>query len=374
MLKSVHLTLLVGPVVPVPVPQIVVDALTSVKVTSAAGQVGGFELAFTLSNHSPLQTIFLLGAAQAPLLRVILVATVNGLPDVLADGVITRTQVGAGGAPGQSQLTVIGEDLTRVMDLVDLSGFPYPAMPPEVRVLTILARYAMFGMIPLIIPSIAVDVPIPTDRIPKQQGTDLKYVQALAEEVGYVFYIAPGPLPGMNTAYWGPEIKVGIPQPALNHDLDADRNVESLNVSYNSADAVLPIVMIQNQLTRIPIPIPIPNFNPLQPPLGVMPPLPVNINFLRDTAKDSPMKALGRGLAEASRSSEAVSGSGSLDVTRYGRLLKSRGLVGVRGAGLAFDGLYFVKSVTTNLKRGELKQDFELTRNALVSITPVVPA
>ncbi|MFN0067373.1 MAG: hypothetical protein ACKVYV_07020 [Limisphaerales bacterium] len=374
MLKSVHLTLLVGPVVPVPVPQIVVDALTSVKVTSAAGQVGGFELSFTLTNHSPLQTIFLLGAAQAPLLRVILVATVNGLPDVLADGVITRTQVGAGGTPGVTQLTVIGEDLTRVMDLVDLSGFPYPAMPPEVRVLTILARYAMFGMIPLVIPSIALDVPIPTDRIPKQQGTDLKYVQALAEEAGYVFYIAPGPLPGMNTAYWGPEIKVGIPQPALNHDLDADRNVESLNLGYNSADAVLPIVMIQNQLTRIPIPIPIPNFNPLQPPLGVMPPLPINISFLRDTAKDSPMKALGRGLAEAARSSEAVSGSGSLDVTRYGRLLKSRGLVGVRGAGLAFDGLYFVKSVTTHLKRGELKQDFELTRNALVSITPVVPA
>ncbi len=374
MLKSVHLTLLVGPVVPVPVPQIVVDALTAVKVTSAAGQVGGFELSFTLTNHSPLQTIFLLGAAQAPLLRVILVATVNGLPDVLADGVITRTQVGAGGAPGVTQLTVIGEDLTRVMDLVDLSGFPYPAMPPEVRVLTILARYAMFGMIPRVIPSIALDVPIPTDRIPKQQGTDLAYVRSLAEEVGYVFYIAPGPVPGTNTAYWGPEIKVGIPQPALNHDLDTDRNVESLNLSYSSADAALPVVMIQNQLTRVPIPIPIPNLNPLQPPLGVMPPLPINITFLRDTAKDSPMKALGRGLAEASRSSEAVSGGGSLDVTRYGRLLKSRGLVGVRGAGLAFDGLYFVKSVTTHLKRGELKQDFELTRNALVSITPVVPA
>jgi hypothetical protein len=54
--------------------------------------------------------------------------------------------------------------------------------------------------------------------------------------------------------------------------------------------------------------------------------------------------------------------------------LKSRQLVGVRGAGLAFDGLYFVKSVTTNIKQGALKQDFELTRNGLVSITPRVPA
>jgi hypothetical protein len=32
-----------------------------------------------------------------------------------------------------------------------------------------------------------------------------------------------------------------------------------------------------------------------------------------------------------------------------------------------------VKSVTHDLKRGEYKQSFTLTRNALVSITPVVP-
>jgi hypothetical protein len=49
-------------------------------------------------------------------------------------------------------------------------------------------------------------------------------------------------------------------------------------------------------------------------------------------------------------------------------------LVGVRGVGTAFDGLYFVKSVTSTLKRGEFKQSFELTRNGIVSITPRVPA
>ena len=49
------------------------------------------------------------------------------------------------------------------------------------------------------------------------------------------------------------------------------------------------------------------------------------------------------------------------------------GLVGVRGAGVAYDGLYYVSSVTSKLKRGEFKQSFELTRNGLVSITPNVP-
>ena len=85
------------------------------------------------------------------------------------------------------------------------------------------------------------------------------------------------------------------------------------------------------------------------------------------------MAAIGRGLAEASRSADAVSGNGTLDVLRYGRVLKARQLVGVRGAGMAFDGLYFVKSVTSTIKRGEFKQSFELTQKRLVSITPRVP-
>ena len=80
------------------------------------------------------------------------------------------------------------------------------------------------------------------------------------------------------------------------------------------------------------------------------------------------------GLAKASRTSDVVFGQGSLDVLRYGQLLNARQLVGVRGAGMAFDGLYYVSSVTTKIKRGEIKQDFKLTRNALISITPTVPA
>jgi hypothetical protein len=69
-----------------------------------------------------------------------------------------------------------------------------------------------------------------------------------------------------------------------------------------------------------------------------------------------------------------VTATGTLDVLRYGHILKARGLVGVRGAGLAFDGLYYVKSVTHSIKRGEYKQNFTLTRNGLVSTTPRVPA
>jgi hypothetical protein len=94
---------------------------------------------------------------------------------------------------------------------------------------------------------------------------------------------------------------------------------------------------------------------------------------MKDTAKLSTMAALGRGIARAAGTSDVVEGTGTLDVLRYGRLLKARRLVGVRGAGTAFDGLYFVKSVTSTLKKGEFKQRFSLTRNGLISITPRVP-
>ena len=379
MIEGIYLTLLVGPLVPVPVPKVVLDALESVEVTAASGSSSGFQLNFQFSSQSPLNTIFLLAAGQnggigVPPLRIILIVTIRGVPQVLLDGAMTNVQVQAGQGNSPGTLTVTGDDLTRVMDMQDYSGLPFPAMPVEARVALIVAKYAMFGIIPMIIPLLFTDVPIPVERIPAQKGTDLHYVQQLAEDAGYVFYIEPGPAPGTNIAYFGPEIKVGVPQPALNIDMDAHTNVDSLQFSFDSSKGVLPIVFIQNQASRVPIPIPIPNINPLQPPLGLLPAPISNIKMLKNTAKLNPMQALSKGLAVASSSQDSVSADGSLEVLRYGRLLKARQLVGVRGAGVAYDGLYFVQSVTSTLKRGELNQSFNLTRNGLVSITPKVAA
>jgi hypothetical protein len=376
--KGIQLTLLIGPVVPAPVPRVVLDALDSVEATTAAGGASGFQLTFQITAKSELNTIFLIApgtntSMATPPLRVILIVTLNGTPQPLFDGVMTNAEVqpGSQGSPGT--LTVTGEDLSRVMDMQEFSGLPFPAMPIEARVALLCGKYAAFGLIPLVVPILFPEVPNPVERIPAQRGTDLAYILELAGDVGYVFYIEPGPTPGSNIAYFGPEIKVGVPQPALNVDMDALTNVESLSFSFDLTKGVLPIVFIQNPLTRGPIPIPIPKLNPLQPPLGALPAPIANLKILKDTAKLNLMQALSRGVAEAKESQDAVSGNGSLDVLRYGRMLKARELVGVRGAGIAYDGLYYVQSVTSTLKRGEFKQSFNLTRNGLVSITPRVP-
>jgi hypothetical protein len=376
--KGIQMTLMMGPVIPIPAPRVVLDALDSVEVRTSDGAASGFQLTFQFNSKSELNTIFLIAAGNSasmatPPLRVLLIVTLNGTPQPLFDGVMTNVEVQAGSQGSPGTVTVTGEDVSKVMDMQDFSGLPFPAMPIEARVALLCAKYAAFGIIPLPIPILFPDVPIPIDKIPAQQGTDLQYIRQLADDVGYVFYIEPGPTPGTNIAYFGPEMKLGIPQPALNTDMDALTNVESLSFSFDLTKGVLPIVFIQNQLTRVPIPIPIPNLNPLQPPLGALPTPITNLRLLKDTAKLNPMQAILRGLSEAKKSQDSVSARGSLDVLRYGRVLKARGLVGVRGAGIAYDGLYYVQSVKSTLKRGEFKQSFTLTRNGLVSITPRVP-
>jgi hypothetical protein len=242
----------------------------------------------------------------------------------------------------------------------------------------LVAKYAMFGIIPIVIPSILIDVPIPIEEIPAQQGTDLEHIRTLAARVGYVFYIDPGPLPGTSKAYWGPQVKIGPVQSALNVDMDAYTNVESLTFNFDQQQNKMPILFIYNQESGITIPIPIPGITPLNPPLGAIPPMPTNImGDLKaprdDLSKRTIPQSILIGMALAAQAAEAISGDGSLDVARYGNILKARQLVGVRGAGNAFDGIYYVKSVTHKIKRGEYKQSFKLTRNGLVSTVPTVP-
>jgi hypothetical protein len=373
LLKSVQLTLMMGPVFPVTVPRAVLDALAEVEVRVEDVGTSGFQLTFSIDKQSPLQILFLLtGGAPLLFLRVVIVATVNGVSNVLIDGVVTNNEISPGDKGSNSTLTITGKDLTALMDQSNWSGFPFPACPPEARVAALLAKYALFGVIPLIIPSVMIDEPLPTDIIPSQQGTDLAYIKLLANQVGYVFYIAPGPVPGTSKAYWGPQIKVGPVQPALNSDFDAYTNVESLHFKFDQEKNRIPLVYIYNPQTGLTIPIPIPPITPLNPPLGAIPPLPTNIMgdlkpFRDDAAKRPIPQAIMMGLAAAAEYSEVVTCDGSLDVTRYGGVLNARQLVGVRGAGPAFDGLYYVKSVTHKIKRGEYKQNFTLTRNGLVS-------
>jgi hypothetical protein len=380
MLKGVYLTLLIGPGVPLPAPKAVADSLVSVQV-STGGERTGFQMVFNVSKKSIIRSTLLPAGFFDPIVtRVILVCTLGGVPNVLVDGIVTRHEVAPSNEPGQSTLTLTGEDVSVMMDILDMPFMRYPAMPVVARINLILAKYAIFGVIPLVIPPLFDAPSTPTDKIPTQSGkdmsgTDLAYIKKLTQDAGYVFYIEPGPAPGMNLAYFGPDIRIPIPQPALNVNMDANTNVESLNFSLDGLAKKVMIWTILDPITgKIPIPIPVPNISILRPPLGARLTAPAKIEFAKEGTNKNPVEAIGLALARTAATSDAVSGSGSLNTLRYGRILKARQLVGVRGTGATYDGMYYVKTVTHNIKRGEYKQSFTLSRDGLISQTPRVPA
>ncbi len=375
MIQRIQLNLLAGSTyLPTPVPASIVQAIKSIQVTVTSGQRSGFQIVLGTSRTSPISTAMIPAGLLDPGVRVVVIVTVKGLPHVLMDGVITRQESGISNEIGQSAVTLTGEDLTVLMDLDKKQGVMFPPLPAVGQVLWLLKNYLRYGVVPIPVPELFPDVPIPTDKIKSQDGTDYEFIQKLAKDNGYVFYLDPGPVPGMSKAYWGPDIRVGVPQPALNVDMDAATNVDSLSFSFDGLQGKQVTVSVQIPATKISIPVPLPDISLLDPPLSLRPAPRLKTEPLSGAAKDNPILAVARGLATMSESADAVSGSGQLNVLRYGRLLQPRGLVGVRGAGLAYDGLYYVKSVTHNLKPGEYTQSFTLSRNGLVSLTPVVPA
>jgi len=189
-----------------------------------------------------------------------------------------------------------------------------------------------------------------------------------------VFMMQPGPVVGTSFAYWGPDLRVGEIQPPLALDVDAGRNVESATGNVDTQKAKIPIVVIQNPETKVPIPIPAVANPVLNPPLGAIPPIPLQFPRISGSAKHNPVQAALIGMAKAARSQVGYSKvTGKVNPLRYGRLLQPHKLVGLQGAGLAYDGLHYVEKVTTSFSRGDLAQEFELTRNGVLSITPKVP-
>jgi hypothetical protein len=371
MLQGIHLTLMIGPAVPIPAPQSVMDALTSVQVTSGRDK-SGFQLTFAVSKGSQLLRVMLPAGYFDPIItRVIIIVTLGGFPNVIMDGMITRQEFTPSSEPGQSTLTVTGEDLSVLMDVIEIKR-PFIALDDTLTLYQVLAPYAAFGIVPLVLPSFFLDFMPPTEGWKAQTGTDLQLIKKIASANGYVFYVEPGPLPGQSIAYFGPNIRIPVPQHALSVNMDAHTNVESLSFSLDGLAKEVMIVTIMDPIThKIPIPIPIPNLSVFQPPLGLRPTPPAKIKFADNVAHKSPTEALKETVGRLlSGSANAITATGSLDVLRYGHVLRARMMVGVRGAGLAYDGLYYVDSVTHNLKRGEYKQSFTLSRDGLISNTP----
>ena len=377
-LLGTRLTLLIGATVPLPAPPRLVEAVDGVTVTHSDEGRSGFEIRLRAGRGAT--DVLDYGLLADPLLRpcnrVVLVVTFGAVPRVLMDGIITNQQLAAGGAPGTGTLTLTGEDVSLMMDL-DERSVEHPAQPEAAIAAKIIASYAQYGLIPVVVPPPTLDVPLPTDRVPVQQGTDLEYLQAMARRYAYVFYVEPGPAPGTNTAYWGPPVRVGLPQRALSVGLGPDTNVTGgVDFRYDGLAPATLKGQVQDRRTN--------RTAPVQTPVSTRVPLStqpawatqrcVRTEQFRQSGLDT-AQAYARAQARADASVDrTVTATGTLDAGRYESLLRPRALVGLRGAGYSYDGLYYVRRVSHALRPGSYTQSFTLARDGLGATLPVLPS
>src|SRR5262249_50058027 len=188
------------------------------------------------------------------------------------DGLITNQQLTPGNQPGTATLTLTGEDVSIVMDM-EKKRAEWPAMDEAMIATLIISTYAQYGLVPDVTPPPTVDQPLPIERTPVQQGTDLDQLKDMAKRFGYLFYVAPGPLPGMNVAHWGPPQRAGLPQRALTVSQGPEMNVDSITFTYNGLAP--PIVRDEVPDRSTTTSIPVEPFTSLRlPPLAAVPALP----------------------------------------------------------------------------------------------------
>lgn len=376
---GVHLSLLIGPTVPLPATPDIAEAVQSVSVTQNDEGRSGFQIILQVGRSGPTDLLdyrLLLNPLLRPFNRVILTVLFDALPQVLMDGIITNRQFAPGSQPGLGTLTLTGEDVSVMMDLTKKRA-SYIAMSEPLIALAIIASYAQYGLVPVVVPPEAMDQPLPTDRTPVQQATDLEHLKSIGERFGHVFYVEAGPAPGVNTAYWGPPKRAGPPQRALTVSMGPQTNVESISFTYNGLAATIVDDSIQDKLSNVTVPVRTFASTRL-PPLALMPALPTQLPNVRTALLDrgsgltaEEARARAQGITDRSVDSVATA-QGELDALQYGAVLKPRGIVGVRGAGFTHDGFYYVKSVSHAISRGQYKQRFTLTREGTGPLTPTV--
>ena len=110
-------------------------------------------------------------------------------------------------------------------------------------------------------------------------------------------------------------------------------------------------MMVQIPETSISIPDSRADIGLLRPPLAAKPPLPLKLEPLSEGVNkypDSAALAVGAVARRRARQRRASPASGALDVARYGRVLRRARSSASAAPATAFDGTYYVKSVTHN--------------------------
>lgn len=346
-----------------PLPKPLIDALDGIEAETSVGQASILRLRFRLSRN-------LLGDWDPPIadlfrpLTPITVAVSAGLPipETVVNGYVREVRQSGGGAQRGTTAEVVAMDASAtIMNLIE-QPLPHPNLDPVTIASTILGRYAIT---PFPLPTPPTRTILDTTTI--QRGTDARMLREMARQLAYEFYLQPDPLAGLDIGHFHPPLTAVPPQGVLSVDFGTMTNLLDFEVGYDTLQPTGTLSVGVDPNTGAPLPVPA--VAALQPPEGLEPalmriiPPPIRRPTARDAA--NPAELFRQNQAIADRSSRAITGSGSVDSIKYGRMLRPGLPVLIRGAGRAHGGVWYVERVSHSISTSAWTQRFQASRNAL---------
>jgi phage protein D len=283
----------------------------------------------------------------------------SGKTEPLLEAYVIQTSASFANQPGQSVLNVVAMEPTVKMNLKETVR-PWPNMADSDIAEQIFGDYK-FGT--------DIDPTQPTrdeiDHTEMQRGTDIQFLQSLAQRNGYECYVELNPETGVVEGHFHkPRLQL-TPQGVLSVNMGDATNVNSFQPSFDMLQpataqaANVDIHSHEKQSTD--------SDNAEDKTLG----------SASTVSGDDPRQVLmsGTGLtdtgelqtaaqAEVDRSAFAITAEGEVNTVAYGDVLRAKRPVLVRGAGRQFSGVYYVERVTHTFTGDGYTQHFSLRRNA----------
>jgi len=284
----------------------------------------------------------------------------SGPAELLIEVDATETSANFANQPGQSVLNVVAMDPTGRMNL-DEKVRPWPNMADSDIATVVFGEYGF---------SVDVKQTQPprqeVDYTTMQRGTDIQFLQQLAERNGYECYVEINPRIGRVEGHFHPPRLEQMPQGVLSVNMGQATNVNSFNARYDMLRPTTAQVTGLDIETQSDQPAQVQSLGLMEQ--GSKPALngdrPRRVLLSRTSlAQTGELQTYAQAVVD--RSAWAITADGELHTVAYGGILRAKRPVNVRGAGRQFSGIYYVEKVLHTFTGDGYTQRFTLRRNAL---------
>jgi phage protein D len=291
----------------------------------------------------------------------------NPIPGALLNGYVTAARV-AWADGGRSTLEVSGTDLAGVMNLEEKTK-AWQNMPDGAIAAQIFGQYGL-------IPRVEVGAPRLVDPVgtTMQRGTDIRFLRRLARRNGFVCYVTPEPMSGLDQGIFQPPNLTGKPVTVLSVAMDSATNVSDLEARY---DMTCPTTVLATDVdTFTKQPQAGAALTAATTPMGLEPTLlrllaggtlaggvtPTMLPADTGAFTDADLQPTAQAATDRSSFAVTIEATTAADAG----VIRAGDLVVVRGAGRVFNGRYQATKVRLTVGADTFEQRVTARRNALM--------